>query len=391
MNQLHSSKRGARAGYTLAELLMALTLTVLIFGTAVPFFRVQTRGVQSDLGRTDALQTARFAQNTIDRELRNVGIGVTPAVVASGILRNQPKIVQASAFAVTFNTDLVTADTGDVSAVHYDPNVDSLLTRALSLSRRVTLPGSAVAYPDYTYLKKDGTYSGAETVSYWASLDSTSSATDEYVIFRRVNDGPIRVIARGIRIPVGQSLFTYTRVQANSQLTPVPPASLPLYWNSPSGLADSIRSVRVELQGIFKDRNLKNQSVNILRTVTAQTSLMNMGLANKGTCGDLPLSSTTPTAVLMFDVLGNPSHVRITFGASIDEATGEKDIERYAIYRRTSGGTYTDPLASIGKGGGPYVFDDFDLFSETREYGVAAQDCSPANSPLLTTNSVVIP
>lgn len=392
MKSMHPSGRRARAGYTLAELLMALTLTVMIFGAAVPFFRVQTRSVQTDLGRTDALQTARFAQNTMDRELRNIGIGVTRAIASSGIMRDQPKIIQAAEFAVTFNTDLVTRDTGDVSAVHYDPNVDSLLASVLPLSRAITLPRSSIQYPDYTYLKRDLTKSGAETISYWASVDSTASATDEYVLFRRVNDGPIGVVATGIRIPAGQSLFRYTRVRANSQLDSIPSASLPLYWTSASGLADSVRSVQINLQGIFKDRNLQNQAVNVIRSVTAQTSLMNMGLSGKGTCGDIPLSSSAPIAVPILDaVTGAVIGVRIGFLASIDEATGEKDVERYVIYRRTAGGTYTEPLANVGKGGGPYVFDDFDVFPEVREYGVAAQDCSPANSNIRTTNSVTIP
>jgi Tfp pilus assembly protein PilW len=149
-----------RRGFTLAELLLGLTLTVLVFASAVPFFKVQTRAVTADMGRADALLTARFAQNTLDRELRNIGIGVEPMNTALGIPRNQPKIVQAADFAVTFNSNLVTVDTADVAAVHYDPNVPVSLTNAMPASA-VTLPLSSITYPDYTYRKSNGALSGA--------------------------------------------------------------------------------------------------------------------------------------------------------------------------------------------------------------------------------------
>ena len=85
-----------RAGFTLIEMMMAILLTMLVFGITVPFFRVQTNAVDQGAGRLDALQNARYAQNAIDRELRLAG--GTPG---------QPVIVQASAFAITFNVDLV--------------------------------------------------------------------------------------------------------------------------------------------------------------------------------------------------------------------------------------------------------------------------------------------
>nr|MBP9107185.1 hypothetical protein [Gemmatimonadaceae bacterium] len=84
-----------RRGYSLGELLLSLTITIGIFAAAVPFFTMQMRQLQQDVGRSDAQQTARYAQNMVDRELRNIGIGVQPMDNALGIPRNQPKIVQA--------------------------------------------------------------------------------------------------------------------------------------------------------------------------------------------------------------------------------------------------------------------------------------------------------
>jgi hypothetical protein len=379
----------ARRGYSLAELLLALTITILVFGAAVPFFSYQMRSLAANLGRTDAQMTGRYAQNTVDRELRNIGIAVAPMQPSLGIPRSQPKIIQADRFAVTFNTDLVTTDTVDIQAVYLDPNVDSLLTVALDVSTPISLPRSGVAYPDYTYRYADGTRGYAETISYWASVDSTASASDEYVLFRRVNNGPVTVVARGIQIPAGQSLFNYTRVDSAARIVSVPIGSLPVYWNQVGSWADSIRTVRLEMNGIFHGYDMRNKSMTLKRRISSQTLMANIGLAQVTACGDIPLNPGTPT-VQMIQVGGVNDHVEISWTASNDEASGEKDVERYVIYRRRVGQPFVDPMAVVGKGGANYSFDDFDLQTGLSfEYGVAAQDCSPANSAIRVSGSVL--
>lgn len=371
-----------RAGYSLGEVLMALTITILVFGAAVPFFTFQLRSLSADLGRTDAQMTARYAQNTVDRELRNIGIAVTPIVNALGITRPQPKIVQADRFAVTFNTDLVANDTSDVQAVYVDPNVDTLLTLAMTATSQVKLPLASKYYPDFTYRNPDGSRSFSETVMYWASVDSTSGKTDEYVLFRRINTGPITVVARGFQIPAGQSLFSYTRVDSAAKIVSVSTAKLPVYWDAANSWADSIRTVTINLVGIFHGRNMKNDTLTMKRPINSQTALANIGLAQVRSCGDIPLNPGVPTAV-MVQVGGVNDHVTLSWTASGDEASGEKDVERYAIFRREVGTSFVDPIAVAGKGGASYDWDDFDLQPGLSfEYGVAAQDCSPANSTI---------
>ncbi|MFN8571870.1 MAG: hypothetical protein U0132_07420 [Gemmatimonadaceae bacterium] len=387
MSRLPDGRR-RRAGYSLAELLLALTITIMVFGAAVPFFTYQLRNLTANLGRTEAQMTARYAQNTIDRELRNIGIGVTPMVSALGITRPQPKIVYANRFAVTFNTDLVANDTSDVTAVYVDPNVDTLLTVALETSTPVTLPLVSKSYPDFTYRNTDGSRSLAETVSYWASVDSTSGKTDEYVLFRRVNAGPVAVVASGIQVPAGQSLFSYTRIDSSAKIVNVATSSLPVYWDQVNSWSDSVRTVTINLTGIFHGRNMHNDTTSMKRVVNSQTSLANIGLNQLKSCGDVPLNPGNPTAAMVF-VSGNKDHVSVTFARSNDEVSGEKDVERYAIFRRVVGQPFIDPVAVIGKGSATYTYDDFDLeLGTTFEYGVAAQDCSPANSAIRTSNQI---
>lgn len=380
-----------RRGFTLAELLLSITLTIAVFSAAVPFFTLQMRSLQQDLGRSDAQQTARFAQNTVDRELRNIGIAVTPMQPALMIPRNQPKIVLAHAFGVVFNTNLVANDTLDVNAVYYDPNVPANLTTAIPYTNMISLPLTGASYPDYVYRDNAGMLSQAETVAYWATLDSTATATDEYVLFRRVNDGPIAVVARGIRVPAGQALFQYRRLWSTGVIDSIPNASLPIHWNDVAQTADSIRTVTINLRGIFKGYDLRNKAKTYERYVNTQTNMANIGLSQRNSCGDIPLNPGIPTATIVIDPMtGATAKVTLTFSASGDEASGEHDVERYAVFRREVGFPWDEPIAVVGKGGGPYTWEDFDIQPGNQyQYGVAAQDCSPANSTIMGSGTVI--
>lgn len=380
------SSTQARRGFTLPEMLLGLTLTVLVFASAVPFFKVQTRAVTADMGRADALLTARYAQNTLDRELRNIGIGIEGMSAALGIPRAQPKIVQAADFAVTFNSNLVTTDTGDVAAVHYDPNVAVALTDAIPTSSGITLPLSAIAYPDFTYRKTNGALSGAETISMWASADSSTTIPNDLVLFRRVNNGPIVVVTRGIELPAGQPLFKYTRVDTLGAQIALLPAQLPMYWTNP--VSDSIRTVEITVRSVYHDWNLAGDTTSYKRSVQSKTRMMNMGLVGRRTCGDVPLDPGSVNAV--YSNIVTPK-VTITWTPSIDENTGEKDVERYVIYRDTLLTGFTQPIDLVGKGS--IQFEDFTLPSPGTvvRYGVAAQDCSPTEGSIVSAPTVVIP
>ena len=382
----------ARRGYSLGELLLTLTITIGIFAAAVPFFTMQMRQLAQDVGRTDAQQTARYAQNTVDRELRNIGIGVQPMDASQGIPRNQPKIVQAHAFSVTFNTDLIANDTADVEAVYYDPNVANSLTLAMNTGATTTLPFSSKTYPDYTYRKNDRSMSLAETVSYWASADSSAPAGSSlYVLWRRVNDGPISLVATGIKIVSGQPLFKYSRVLSSGRIDSIPTASLPVYWDQVASIADSIRTVTLTVNGVFNGFNLQNKARSFMRTVNSQTALANIGLAQRNSCGDIPLNPGSP-AVARVTILG-VDRIQVTWSASADETSGEKDVERYVVFRRLVGATWGEPIDQVGGSkSATYMWEDFDLQSGfTFEYGVSAQDCSPANSSMRTSAAILHP
>jgi hypothetical protein len=367
-------------------MLIALTLFVAIFGLAVPFFKMQARTLGASAGRLDAQQNARYSQNTVDRDLRLAGTGVLPT---------QPMLVQADQFALTFNADIVTRDSSDPNAAYYDPDVDTTATISMLTSQQVTLPLSAVTYPQTNYLQ-NGVPGTAETISYWASVDSTVAAGNQLVLFRRVNNGTPRVVASGIIWNAGDPpIFTYYKPDASGNLVAIPVGNLPLFHSatlhgSPSDTGvsawvDSIRMVSIRVAGNFKDPD-KGM---VTRVVQTSTQLLNAGMLQSTVCGSAPIA---PTGFAATYIAGPPAKVTLVWTESLDQDAGEKDVERYLVYRRASGDPdWHDAVTSVAASSTTYAFDDSDPPSGTWEYGLAAQDCSPANSSIVTAGAVTVP
>jgi prepilin-type N-terminal cleavage/methylation domain-containing protein len=379
-----------RDGVTLIEMMIAIVLFVLVFGLAVPFFRYQARSVSASAGRLDALQNARYAQNAIDRDLRISGIG---------IVQSQPMIVQADGFAITFNADLATKDRNDPLSIYYDGDIDSSGTDAMLNSARVTLPNSAVSYPDSNYMN-GSVSSPAETISYWLSKDSTASRTDQYILYRRVNNLASKVVAKGIIVPAGQNFFQYMHPNNLGGLDSIRAANLPIYHSAPihgspadtgkSALTDSIRVIRMTVTGLYNDPDKGP----IMKTVVSSTKLLNAGMSRSSVCGDKPISVTTATVA----VTGwsgppwKPAKVTVSWNSSLDQDAGEKDVERYMIFKKqTASADWGNPIADIAASQANYTLDDTSLSSGSWVYGVIAQDCSPANSAVTSTGVINVP
>lgn len=375
---------GHRPGMSLIELVIALTILTLIFSAAVPLFRTQVRSVSASAGRSDALQNARFAINAIDRDLRMAGVGITDA--------RQPLLVQAGAFAVTFSADLITSDSADAWATYYAPGTTDATTRVLAPADQVALPLGGQSYPDSLYYESgtSGPRSKAETISYWASLDSTSTRSDEYVLFRRVNADTVRVVTKSIIVPAGKTLFRYFSTTAAGVPVEVPASRLPLYHSSAvhgtgvpadtgaSALTDSVRIVAVSLTGYYKDPS----GTESRRPVTGVIRLLNAGMIRRSTCGDTPL----PVALTATASTGK---VTLVWSASADQGGGENDISRYVLYKREQpSANWGEPFTSIPASQSVYTLDDAAVTNgKTYDYGVVAQDCSPANSTMSTASA----
>jgi hypothetical protein len=264
---------------------------------------------------------------------------------------------------------------------------------------KVVLPLSAVSYPDSNYMS-GGVSSPAETISYWLSRDSTAARTDQYILYRRVNNLNQKVVAKGIIVPSGQNFFQYMRPNTSGGLDSIRAASLPLFHSAPvhgspadtaaSALTDSIRVIRMTVTGLYNDPDKGP----IMKTVVSSTKLLNAGMSRSTVCGDKPIAVTTATVA----VTGwsgppwKPTKVTVSWNSSLDQDAGEKDVERYMIFKKqTASPDWGNPIADIAASQANYTLDDTSLSSGTWVYGVVAQDCSPANSNVTSTGAINVP
>jgi prepilin-type N-terminal cleavage/methylation domain-containing protein len=382
-----SSHRGlARAGFTLLEIMISITILLMVFAMTFPLFRSQIESMGSSAGRADAQQNVRFAISTIERQIRVAGAGVSD---------QQPLLVQADPYAVTFNADYATRDTaaegGAFGAVYYDPDLPVGSTMSMTPTQQVTLPLSAVVWPTIGYTRGGGPPSAAETISFWVAPDHSPGSNGRYALFRRVNAMPIDTLARGIVLDPVTPPFTYQTINATGVVQDVPAGSLPAFHvaihGSPadtaaSALTDQIRFVKVHLIGSFIERDGTTSQ----RPADASIRLLNAGLLNHATCGEPPVFSQSVNAV------ATTGQVLLSWAPAMDESGGEKDVEKYVIYRRTLTGAFADPLASIPAGQSSYSFTDTQVSSGNQwVYAVAAEDCGGQFSPLSVSNQVTVP
>ena len=383
-------RRRSERGVTLIEMLIALTVFSVVLAGALAFLRAQGRSFTLGSQRSAMLQNSRFAFDELEKDLRTAG---------AGTLDIQPAMIYAGASVVAFNANYATRTPGDVFAVYYDPDVPIGAADAARTTDRFTIPTTSVAYPDSNYLQGGLINSPAETITFFFAPDSTTSRTDDYVLFRQVNNLAPEVVSRNILQTGAVPFFQYywqVIVAGSPAIQQVPNDSLPFWHNVPLHLSladvgpaariDSVRAVLVS----FSVTNGLSGSSERRRPLSRYIRLPNVGLSTRHTCGDPPILGTGISAVW------NPatSGVDLTWNAAVDELSGERDVVRYVIWRRAiSDSAWGDPFLSFPPTGLPsYLYTDRDVTSGSKYlYGLAAQDCTPANSNLVASAEVDIP
>jgi prepilin-type N-terminal cleavage/methylation domain-containing protein len=372
-----------RGAFTLVEVIIALTLLSILGAAAVTFLVKQTRAVMVISGRLDAQQNVSFAIDAISHDLRVAGVGLG---------NQQPMIIEAHPYAVTFNADLVTTDTSAVTtATYFDPSVPESLTVALKPADKITYPLGTLSYPDSTYYQSSGLLSNAETVSYYFTPDSTTSVAGEYLLLKRINNAAPTLLARGIVFPGGTPGFRYfipgTAINSRVELTG---ATLPLYFKAgsvgPDTMLAKISEVRVQLDAMYVDP----VEGDVYRSANENVPLLNAGLAHTQGCQSPPLAPATLTQTAA------PTGDSVTVGwpASGDEIAGKHDVKSYSIYRQVSGsGTWNTPIYTIAAAGTPtYAFQDKAVpLGSSYTYAVVARDCTPSLSGLTQGPGTVTP
>jgi len=376
-------------GMTLIEMMIALLVFSAVMAGALSFLRAQSKSFSLGSERVAMYQNTRYVLNEMEKDLRTAGAATTD---------QQPQMIYASSQVVAFNANYWTNTPGDVTAVYYNPDAPDSAVLALTKAQKATIPQTSFGYPDTTYLVS-GANSQAETIVFYFVQDSSSGRTDDYLLYRKVNNLAPEVVARNVLQTTGVPFLQFYRLitpfgGGTPTLQLVPAASLPLQHYSKIHLSpsdtgalawiDSVRAVRVS----YTTTNGRTGAAERKRQVSRMIRLPNAGLANTKSCGDPPLSMSAPTATRI--VIGGVPLVQLTWTQAVDEISGEKDVERYVIWRRPSSTTdWGDPIVSIPAGSPNYSWNDGTVtVGTTYFYALAAQDCSPALSPQALSGSV---
>jgi len=377
-----------RRGVTLVELLVAMVVFSIVFGGAVSTFLTHNRAFNAGADRMSVLQNVRFALNMLESDLRTVG---------SGVADFQPFMVFAGADVFAYNANYTTNVANDVFAVYYDPDAPAGSVASMRQSNPITVPNSNFVYPDTTFQNSD-----AETIVFFFTPDSSTSRSDDYALFRKVNNDPPELVARNLKRTGSLPFFEYYSERTQSggvrSVQKLTTAALPLRHSasvegSPAdtgtaAVIDSLRGVRVNLTATNGNTGTAEKT----RTLSRLIRLPNAGVTVRKTCGDAPLPLTLVTATPGTDVNGDP-FIRLAWSPSIDESSGEKDAVRYVIWRREAADlTWGDPYLSIPSGNPTYVYVDSAVQTgQTFRYRIAVQDCTPALSTNASAGPVVVP
>ncbi|MFO7894347.1 MAG: prepilin-type N-terminal cleavage/methylation domain-containing protein [Longimicrobiales bacterium] len=378
----------ARPGVTLVELIVALAIFSVLLATTLAFYKRQGDAFTEGNDRMAVMQNLRYGVNTVEQNLRTAGIGVPS---------KQPVIVYADDNVVAFNADYATNLANDFFAVFYDHRLPDAAVSAVTPTRAFTIPLSSFTYPDSAYYQGSSN-SPAETITLYFEPDTSTTRTDDYVLYRKVNDLEADVVARRL-LATDRPFFTYYRISTGGTGDPIVAlsgADLPAAHSAPvhgsladtgaAALVDSIRAVRVT----YAATNGMTGSQENMREITRLIRLPNAGVETQPNCGSRPLLGTSLTATGVDGTATEPGYIRLEWTRATDEYTGEQDVLRYVIWRRKgSSGPWGDPLVSVSPGSSSYVYEDHTAVeNQGYTYALAAQDCTPQYSALATAGPV---
>lgn len=379
---------------TLVELLVALVLFSFMMAGALSMLRSESRRFRLGSERSAMYQNGRFALNEMEKDLRTSGAGAPDM---------QPQLVYIADSVLVFNANYWSNTPGDVQAVYYSADAPDSAVQAMRTTGKIVIPYSGgIQYPDTNY-NLGGANSPAETITFYFQRDASTARTDDFILWRRINNLAPEIVSTNILRTTGEPFFRYFReitTATSVTIDTVSRASLPWRHQRPIHLAlndtgtfariDSIRAIRVS----FTVTNGRDGTAagEQRRALTRLIRLPNVGLSNTKTCGDDPQFSATITAVAGMDP-DSVRYVRVSFPPSIDETAGERDVERYLIWRRFSAvADWGSPLIALPGGDTLLIFNDLTVLKDsTYRYAVAAQDCTPSLSPLRTSGTVTIP
>lgn len=377
-------------GFSLIEMLIAMTVLTVVMAAALGVFSSESEAIREGMDRLEVTQNLRFGANAVEKDLKTTGANV-PKV--------QPNLLYADEDVVAFSADFATNVSDDEDAVYYDPDAPDEEVRALTEDRKITIPNGTFEYPDRDYEVGSGTNSPAETLIFFFRPDSSTDRDDDWALFRQVNDQEPRVVSRHLLRADGDEPFLeyhklVTPEDAPERIETVDPGDLPMAHAAPThgsgaddATIDSVRAVRVRMAATNGETGDEEE----VRAISRLIRIPNMGVERKRVCGEPPVSVPSFTATPEVD--DGASTVLLEWSASVDQEDGEEDVVRYLVWKKkASESDWGPPLLALPVGGATYSYRDSDVVpGELYDYGVAAQDCTPEQSPMATSGSVAAP
>jgi prepilin-type N-terminal cleavage/methylation domain-containing protein len=367
-----------RRGFSLIELLIAIVVMAVVLAGTMNFFMGQSRTFRKATTDMVLLQNARFATDLLNEHFRSVGANLTVG---------QPSVIYADKNTFAFNADYATNIAGDVDAIYYEPKAPTNQIQSLLKAQAFTIPNSspALSYPGADYVQA-GVPSPAEAITFWFAPDTETTRADDFVLLRQVNSSVPEVVVRNVLPDSTYPFFRYMYLKTDAvtsvqTIDTIPAASLPATYASSTIInGDSLRGVIIS----FIVSNGLADTAERTRPVSVIASLPNIGMRQLQTCGAKPLPVPAPVATEV-----SPGKIRVTWTASPDENGGERDVMRYAVTRMASfaPGVWTN-VQSIPAGGVYNIVDSGLNTGVIYNYAVAAQDCTPAFSPPVSSNGV---
>lgn len=351
------------------EMMVAMTITMIVFAITLPFVRAQTRSLGSTAGRMDADQVARFAMRAIEQDLRR----------AAGEF-GQPTIVAAGPMLLSFNANIRRADSLDTSALETEV-LGYAAGAAWPLSRAAAIPTTARLYPTADYLNADGDTTRTETLSYFLLADTVSPKPDTYILYRQFNDQTPLELIDGLYLPGSQVFFTYYR-NASGLLAAMPGDSV-MFWTAPS--MSQLRTIGLRASGIYVNKYDGSETVRTIETrVTLPVSLSTTVVA----CAASP---TPPTAGMSVAASAAPRGATLTWDKSAMDSGDPDDALHYIVERRSSGGSWVVIGVVNAAGENDYtLLDPRPAASGSFEYGVRVLGCGGATSSRVSLGSLTL-
>lgn len=367
-------------GFTLAELLVTLTLGGIVIASMVSFFVIQTKSSRLASTRIEAVQRARFAAEILRRETSLAGAGIPDA---------QPLVVYAGPNDFLFSADLASSTPGDRVAVYQLPDAPLAETEGAD-SATIRLPNGAI-YPQHWY-GPNRTPGPAETIRF--SFVDQEDGT--WALTRAVNTQVEDTLVRGLLRIAGHEFFTYKVAQEDGTLRSL--GSTAIWHSAPvhdsaadtaeSALCDSIKLVEIGFRVQVRGRRPEET---VERSFAMAVALKNAGLVRNAACGDPPILGVTPRAEVTST---DPPRITVSWSPALDELSGEHDVRQYTLYRREVSETLPRPLASLPPNPDltTYTYIDTDVEAGVSYvYLLGATDCTPSQSALAASAAVTVP